>query len=135
MMKFLITALVVLGLSIGAWQVYQFWGKYRGSDTASETAAPPPQINGDSLPGMPQSLEQTYQASRQRGITGLRDFLKEYGNSVSDPRLASIQLDYVLLVAPGNPAEARRVFALVKNRTQPDSPVYPRVQQLEKTYE
>ena len=135
MTKFLITALVILGLSMGGYQIYQFWGKYRGSDTSSQAAPPPPEVNGDSLAGMPQDLEPTYQASRQRGVTGLHDFLTEYGNRLSDPRLGWIQLDYVVLVAPGNPAEARRVFGLVKGRTQPDSPVYSRVQQLEKTYE
>jgi hypothetical protein len=133
-MKFVMTVIIVVGLSLGAWQIYKYWGNYKGSD-ATETAAAAPPVAGDSLPGLPQNLETTYQASRQRGVTGLRDFLNEYGKSVSDPRLASIQLDYVVLVASGNPAEARRVFALVKSRIQPDSPVYPRFQQLQKTYE
>jgi len=44
-------------------------------------------------------------------------------------------LDYVLVAAPGDPAEARRVFAQVKARLTPRSPVYPRMKQLEKTYE
>jgi predicted Zn-ribbon and HTH transcriptional regulator len=44
-------------------------------------------------------------------------------------------LDYVILLAQSDPSEAKRIFNQVKNRTQSDSPVYSRVQQLAKTYE
>jgi len=134
MMKFILAVVVVIGLALGAKQIYQYWGKYKDTNAQPEATYTPPPAS-DSLPGMTQDLEQTYQASKQRGVAGLRDFLTEYGKSVSDPRLASIQLDYVVLVASSDPTEARRVFALVKSRVQPDSPVYGRVQQLEKTYE
>ena len=105
MIKFLLTVVIVVGLSLGAWQLYKYWGNYKSND---QTQAPtpayaaPPEA-GDSLPGMSQNLEPTYQASRQRGAAGLKDFLTMYGNGISDPRLASIQLDYVLLVAAGRP--------------------------------
>jgi hypothetical protein len=66
---------------------------------------------------------------------GLKDFLSTYGNTVNDPRLAAIELDYAVLVAPSNPSEARRVFAKVKGRLQENSPVYDRMKRLEKTYE
>jgi len=136
MIKFLIAAVIIVGLSIGGYDLWQYWGHYKNADGSSQQQpayTPPPP--GDDLPGMPASLEPTYQASRQRGVAGLRDFLKEYGNSISDPRLASIQLDYVVLLAQSDPAEAKRIFSQVKNRTQSDSPVYGRVQQLAKTYE
>lgn len=133
-MKFLMGVLVVVGLAMGAYQIYQYWGKYK-TDDATVAAAAPQETSGDNLPGLPSNLEPIFQASKQRGVTGLRDFLKEYGNSISDPRLGWIQLDYVVLVASSNPTEARRVFSLVKTRIQPDSPVYSRVQQLAKTYE
>ena len=133
-MKFIMALIVIIGLALGAYQIYEYWGKYKNPD-ATQTPAYTPPPPSDSLSGMPQNLEGTFQASRARGVTGLHDFLTEYGKSVSDPRLASIQLDYVLLVAPSNPAEAKRVFAQVKSRVQPDSPVYGRVQELEKTYE
>jgi hypothetical protein len=44
-------------------------------------------------------------------------------------------LDYVVLVAKDDPAEARRVFTRVKTRTSTTSPVYPRIESLAKTYE
>lgn len=58
-----------------------------------------------------------------------------YRRTVADPRLASIELDYVVLVAREDIAEARKVFAQVKQRTPPASLVYPRIKQLEKTYD
>jgi hypothetical protein len=73
--------------------------------------------------------------ARNRGATGLRDFLARYGKNIDDPRRAWIELDYVVLLAQSSPGEARREFAKVKSRIQSDSPVYNRVKQLEKTYE
>jgi hypothetical protein len=54
---------------------------------------------------------------------------------VQDPRKAWIELDYCIAVAREDPAEAKRAFASVKNRTPQSSPVWPRIKQLEKTYE
>ena len=62
-------------------------------------------------------------------------WLKAYGSKVQDPRKAWIQLDYVLLITRDNIGEAKRIFAEVKARTPKNSPVWPRIQQLEKTYE
>ncbi|HWD20185.1 MAG TPA: hypothetical protein VHB20_13005 [Verrucomicrobiae bacterium] len=139
MTKFLLGVVIVVGLALGGWQIFEYWGKVKAANpdpNAQVVEAPPPApSDGDSLTGMPENLEPIYQASKARGVAGLRDFLTIYGKSMSDPRLSWIQLDYVLLVAQSNPAEARRVFALVKNRTTSDSPVYRRVQLLAKTYE
>ena len=54
---------------------------------------------------------------------------------VQDPRKAWIELDYCVLVSREDLSEARRVFAEVKKRTPPSSPVWPRVKDLEKVYE
>jgi len=54
---------------------------------------------------------------------------------VQDPRKAWIQLDYVLLLTRQNPQEAKRVFNEVKDRTLPNSPVWPRIQSMEKSYQ
>ena len=132
-MKFVIAVIIIVGLSLGAWQIHHYWGT--SQESAPPPAAPAPEVNGDELPGLPARLEPVLEAARQRGATGLHDFLRNNGKMVEDPRLAWIQLDYVLLVAPSDPAEARKVFAKVKERLSPDSPVYPRMKQLEKTYE
>jgi hypothetical protein len=121
-------------LSLGAYQLYEYWGKFKPAETAPTEAAAP-QVSGQELPGLLPRLQPILDTAQQRGAPGLRDFLNTYGNTVADPRLAWIQLDYVVLVAQNNPAEARRIFAKVKSRVTPSSPVYPRVQQLEKTYD
>ena len=134
-MKFLIGAGVVVGLSLGFWQILQYWDKSQHEEQAAAASAAPAMANGDPLPGLPPRLQGALDAAEQRGAPGLRDFLAANGKNVSDPRLAWIELDYVLVVAQSDPAEARRVFARVKQRLNPDSPVYSRMQQLEKTYE
>ena len=62
----------------------------------------------------------------------MKNWLKTHSQSVEDPRKAWIELDYCVAVAREDPAEARRVFATVKERTPPSSPVWPRIKQLEK---
>jgi len=75
------------------------------------------------------------QAAKKQGASGLRTWLKSYGQMVQDPRKAWIELDYCVMVSREDLPEARRVFAEVKARTSPASPVWPRVKDLEKTYE
>ena len=133
-MKFLIALVVIVGLFLGARQFYDYWGTFKPKHTSS-AQQPPPEIPEDQLSGMPPSLQPALEVARQRGAAGLRDFLATYGNTINDPRRASIELDYVVLVALSNASEARRVFAKVKGRLQSDSPVYNRMKQLEKTYE
>jgi hypothetical protein len=133
-MKFLIALVIIVGLGLGAWQLNNYWGTFKPKD-ASSAPQPPPEIPDDQLSGMLPSLQPALNAARERGAPGLRDFLTTYGNTISDPRRASIELDYAVLVAPSNPSEARRVFAKVKGRVQSNSPVYNRMKQLEKTYE
>ena len=65
----------------------------------------------------------------------MHDFLAAHGDKIADPRKAWIELDYVVLLAQSSPGAARQKFQEVKSRVQPDSPVYGRVRQLEKTYE
>jgi hypothetical protein len=133
-MKFLIGLVIVVGLGLGAWQLNSYWGTYKPKEHSS-ASQPPPETPDDQLSGMPPSLQPALDAARQRGAAGLRDFLTTYGNTINDPRRASIELDYVVLLAPSNPTEARRIFAKVKGRVQEGSPVYDRMKQLEKTYE
>jgi hypothetical protein len=90
---------------------------------------------GDQLPGVPYQLEASLQNARKQGTTGLRNWLKAHSQSVEDPRKAWIELDFCVAVAREDPAEARRVFAKVKERIGPASPVWPRMKELEKTYE
>lgn len=134
-MKALIAIAIIVGAAFGGWHIYSYWVEVRGKEKAREQAAAAPAVSGADLPGMAPTLEGSLQAAQQQGASGLRQFLIRYGKTMSDPRLASIELDFVVLVARENPAEAKKVFARVKQRTSATSPVYPRVKQLEKTYE
>ena len=134
-MKSILTAVIVFGLCLGAWQIYQFLEKNEATRQAAAAPGAGTVSNGDQLSGLPSKLVPALEAARQRGAAGLRDFLAAHGKEVADPRLAWIEVDYVVVVAPGDPAAARKVFAQVKARLTPNSPVYSRMQQLEKTYE
>lgn len=115
------------------WKLYEGWDT--GQKTAAAQAATPAPITGTQLPGLVSSLESKLAASQELGATGLRNFLTQYGKGIRDPRLAWIELDYAVLVMRENPAEAKKIFARVKKRTPVSSLVYPRIKQLEKTYE
>jgi len=128
--------IIVAGLSIGAWQVFQNSGNFKEKPPQPAAAAQAPvEISGDQLPGLPPALEDPLRTVEQHGAAALREFLAAHGNAIKDPRRAWIELDYVVLAGANDPGEARRVFAKVKARLKPDSPVYNRLKQLEKTYE
>jgi hypothetical protein len=134
-MKAFIVIVILAAAGFLGWKIKQQW------DIAQEDAKTPVQkavttpVTPTVLPGMVPSLEATLDASTRRGAVGLRDFLTRYGKTIRDPRLAVIELDYVVLVAKENPAEARKVFARVKQRTPATSPVYPRIKQLANTFD
>jgi len=93
---------------------------------------PPP---GPTLEGMPPAFEPALAAAEKQGAAGLRNFLSTYGRSLRDPRLADIELDYVVLLIRQDPVEAKRVFKVVKARTLTSSPVYDRIKKLEQTFQ
>ena len=87
------------------------------------------------LAGLPPQLEASLQQAEQAGARDLKNWLNVHRPEVQDPRLAWIELDYVVLMARENPVEAKKVFAEIRERIGPDSPVYQRVKDLEKTYQ
>ncbi|HEX3799511.1 MAG TPA: hypothetical protein VH413_12500 [Verrucomicrobiae bacterium] len=134
-MSKLIGALIIALVIWGGYQLFEVWDTYdKDQDVKAKEAAVGP-VNGDQLPGMPDNLRSTYDIAQKNGAVGIRKWLKAYGPKIEDPRLAWIELDYVVLVSHDDPVEAKKVFEDVKARIQPSSPVYPRVKQLEKTYE
>lgn len=130
-MKFLIAVVAIALAAFVGWKLYEQW---QTSSEQQEAAAVQQVVPASQLPGMESSLEGILDQAMKRGPDGLRDFLGRYGKTIKDPRLASIELDYVVLVARENIVEARRVFSRVKQRTPSSSPIYPRVKQLEQTY-
>lgn len=139
-MKALIAIVIIAAAAMVGWQVYTYWTDIEAKDnkdkkTAVVETVASPEVSGNQLPGMVPSLEASLDSAQKLGATGLRNWLTRYGKTVKDPRLAWIELDYVVLVTREDTAEAKKVFARVKQRIQPNSPVYPRIKKLERTYE
>jgi hypothetical protein len=136
MTKFILTIVIIALVLTGAWMLHKEWSKYSsGTDIKEDEAAAALVINPQTLPGMPNGLEQSYGMAETAGVTGLKNWLKLYGDSVQDPRRAWIELDYMVLIARTDPVEAKKIFADIKDRIPTNSPVYPRIRHLEKTYE
>lgn len=136
MIKLLISTVVVIALAVGAWNLYQYWGNYSDEKAqAQKQAEAATTIDPHTLAGLPEKLEGPLAIAQKRGAAGLRDWLKYYRKDIQDPRLAWIELDCCVLLTQTSPAEAKQLFASVKERLSPASPVYPRLQQLERTFE
>jgi hypothetical protein len=138
-MRQVIAILLILGALWGAKELYKYWETVKSRKETEDRAGTRPSANvvtaPTTLPGSPAELEPSLQAAQKQGAAALKNWLKLYRPYVKDPRLAAIELDYVVLIGSTNPQEARQVFAAVKQRTAPSSPVYPRIQQLAKTYQ
>ena len=136
-MKAAMWILIALIVLIGGYKLFEHWEAVKERRVLEEKAARGADIDSDKLPGMPWQLVQKLRDAQQAGPASVKNFI-EYCKrlpEVKDPRLAWIELDYVVMVAGKDPAEAKRVFRRVKERVPTDSPVYPRVQSLQKTFE
>jgi hypothetical protein len=132
----LIAALIIAAVLFVSYQLFLYWDRVKNAEeTARKEAAAKVITSGDQLQGMPYQLNEIYRNAEKQGATGIRAFLKGYGASIQDPRKAWIELDLCQLISRENPAEARRIYAEVKGRTPPDSPVTPRIKQLERTFQ
>jgi len=101
-------------------------------ETSAVVGAP---ATGDSLPGLPSFLEGPLAQAQQQGAEELGKWLKTWGRQVQDPRLAWIELDYVVLLNLKDHRAARERFLQVQARIPPGSPVYDRIQKLAPAYE
>ena len=131
-MSKLLGVLIVLALIFGGWKLFLYWDQ-----VSREQDHPKVELTGDALPGLASKKIQSYQKAVQGGAPAFKKWLDENAGSpdLQDPRQAWIQLDYVVMVARENPAEAKRVFAQVKARVDVSSPVMPRVKKLAPTYD
>ncbi|MDB6122146.1 MAG: hypothetical protein JWQ71_1139 [Pedosphaera sp.] len=135
-MKLVISLVIVIAVLFGAYSVWEYWDKVsHDKDVAEKEAAAKLNFSPESLQGMPNGLESTYTAAQKGGAKGIRNWLKAYGAKVQDPRKAWIELDYAVSIAREDPIEAKKIFAEVKNRTEESSQVYPRIKQMEKTFQ
>jgi hypothetical protein len=131
----IIGAVIIIAVLYGGWHLFLYWEKVRNEEQVAQKQAAATEVIPEQLPGMAQTLEPSLQAAQKEGATALRNWLKTYNRALQDPRKAWIELDYAVLLSRDDPAEARRIFAAVKERTPPSSPVWPRIKRLEPTYE
>ncbi|MEI6392242.1 MAG: hypothetical protein WCT12_14200 [Verrucomicrobiota bacterium] len=131
----LIAAFIIIAVLYGGWHLFLYWEKVQNEQETRQKQEAVTAVVEEQLAGLPDKLGPSLQSAKKHSATALKTWLKNYGRMVQDPRKAWIELDYCVLVSHEDLPEARRVFAEVKERTPPSSPVWPRVKQLEKTYE
>jgi hypothetical protein len=130
-----IGAVIIALMVFGIFGLYRYWETFQEQKEVEQRETAARNISPDQLPGMPAELQASLEAARMQGPRAMQKWLKTYARVVGDPRKAWIELDYCGMIYRDNPREARRIFAEVKARTPSTSPVYPRIQALQKTYE
>jgi hypothetical protein len=137
-MKVLITVFIVM---VAVYLFLQVAGVYdrsvnpkhqSGDSAPAATGAP---ASGEALPGLPPYLETSLAQAQQEGADALGKWLKTWSRQVQDPRLAWIELDYVVLLNLKNHRDARERFQQVAARIPPGSPVAERIRKLAPAYE
>ena len=114
-MRQLLALLLIIGAVWGGKQLFNYWETVKAKkETEDRGGAPPPATAAAAsavLPGLPANLEVSLQAAQKQGAAGLKNWLNFYRPYLGDPRLAAIELDYIVLISSTNPQEARRLFA------------------------
>lgn len=131
----LIAVLIILAVGYLGYLVFQQWDKARTEHDNARQQAVTAVVTPESLPGMSYQLDQSLRAAREKGPAAFRAWFNTYERQLADPRKAWIELDLCVALARENPAEAKRIFAGVKGRVPPASPVWPKMKELEKTFE
>jgi hypothetical protein len=126
----------VIALALwGAYGLFNYWQSFQNQQETERKAAATKVVVGAQLPGLPGELEQSLINAQQDGPKVFGNWLSQNARAIQDPRLAWIELDYCAMIYRDNPAEAKKIFAAVKNRTPVTSPVWPRISELQKSYE
>src|SRR5262245_16514511 len=111
-MKAAIGILIALIVIIGGYKLFEHWEAVKERRVLEEKAAKGADINGDQLPGLPWQLNQKLRDAQQAGPASVKNFI-EYCKrvpDVKDPRLAWIELDYVVMLTSTDPVEAKKIF-------------------------
>jgi len=139
MIKALIAVVLIVVALLGIKELHAYWQQVKTREKAEVAAirggeAAPSPKDPSVLTGMPAALEPSLESAKKAGAPALKAWLKQYHGYVADPKLAAIELDYVVLAGAKNFIEAKEIFAAVRQRIPTNSPIYPRIKQLERTY-
>jgi hypothetical protein len=129
-----IWVLIILVVGYVGYLFYQQWEKARGGNAERPDQAAGAIVHGDSLPGMPSQLETSYRVSKEKGPVAFHTWFTANQKLLADPRKAWIELELCVALSRENPAEAKRIYAAVKTRVPPSSPVASRLKDLERTF-
>ena len=135
MINKLLWILIIAAAAFVGWKLFKKWDEVSLEKASKAKQAPAQITSGGQLGALTQQLESSLQAAQKAGPSAMKNWLKLYGHLVQDPRKGWIELDYAVMLSRDDPREAKRIFAEVKTRTLTNSPIYPRIKQLEKTYE
>lgn len=127
-MKALITLVLIAGLYLLGKSIMDQYKAKQQKENPDQPAAV------TQLEGVPAHLEVSLQNATAAGAPTLKTWLHHNRKYCRDPRLAEIELTYVVLVSRTDPSEAKQIFQSVKRRTPKTSPIYERVQRLNATY-
>jgi len=127
-MKALITLALIVGIYLFGKSIMDQYKAKQEKENPTKPAA------AAVMDGLPAQFEDSLQTAQAQGAPALKEWLQRYGQYAQDPRLAEIQLNYVVLVSRSNPSEAKQLFQAIKRRTPKTSPVYERIQRLDSTY-
>jgi hypothetical protein len=131
----IIGAFIIVLFIVAGWKLVAYYKQVEDENRNRAKVEQGADVKPEQLAGMPYQFDQSLQAAQKNGAAGLREWLKVYGPQVNDPRKAWIEMDYCIAVIREDPIDAKRVFQGVKERTATNSPVFPRVRQLERTFE
>lgn len=122
-MKALISLLIVGGILMGIWKIWEFYDQKTSNRQVAQSLQK--RFDSSRLQGMNPNLENQYAQARDSGTLALRDFLERYRNTefLVDPRLAAIEMDYIWLLRAKDPAEAKRLLSVLKARIKPGTPI------------
>ena len=87
------------------------------------------------MPGLPAHLDAACQAARNKSPAAFRSWFAANEKLLSDPRKAWIELDLCVAIRRDSPAEAKEIYARVKKRVAPSSPVWTRMKELERAFQ
>ena len=134
-MKALIAIFIIAVFIFCGWKIFSYYQQVEAESQAKQKVETGADLRPENLPGLPSELYSSLDAAQKNGSTGLREWLKYYGPRVQDPRKAWIELDSSVALLRTDPNDAKRTFKAVKERISTNSVIYPRIRQLEKTFE
>jgi arginase family enzyme len=126
--------LIILVAGYIGYLMFKQWDKARLEHAGQKPEQAAALASGDSLAGMPYQLDASYRTAKANGPAAFRAWFTANEKLLTDPRKAWIELELCVVMTRDNPAEAKKIYAAVKGRVPPSSPVYGKVKELEKTF-